>query len=214
MRQSRFCLSLAFLFALVALPAQAQPTSPQIGWQAEFSTDFHQVAGTVTVIDEDTLQFDDFVYDGQGISVFFYLGAENTQSAFSSGIGIGDQLLGEIFDGSQDSFLVDLPAEVTLEGFHAISVWCVAADLSFGSGTFTAVDKPSADFDLDGDVDGSDFLHWQRGESTTPPSAADLDLWQTNYGVTEQLSATFTSAPEPSSMLLLLLGILFSKHRR
>lgn len=32
----------------------------------------------------------------------------------------------------------------------------------------------------DGDVDGRDFLVWQRGES--PASAGDLADWQANYG--------------------------------
>ncbi len=56
----------------------------------------------------------------------------------------------------------------------------------------------SADFDLDGDVDGSDFLTWQRGFGTTPDAlhsqgdadvdgtvaAADLAIWQLQYGMT------------------------------
>jgi hypothetical protein len=38
------------------------------------------------------------------------------------------------------------------------------------------------DFDRDGDVDGRDFLVWQRGGSPTPFSASDLAHWQANYG--------------------------------
>ncbi len=38
------------------------------------------------------------------------------------------------------------------------------------------------DFDVDGDVDGFDFLKWQRGDVFNPPRAEDLDLWKTNYG--------------------------------
>lgn len=33
-----------------------------------------------------------------------------------------------------------------------------------------------------GDVDGHDFLQWQRGNSPTPLSAADLATWKDNYG--------------------------------
>jgi pimeloyl-ACP methyl ester carboxylesterase len=40
----------------------------------------------------------------------------------------------------------------------------------------------SADFDDDGDVDGRDFLIWQRGESPDALSAEDLSLWQSQYG--------------------------------
>jgi hypothetical protein len=37
------------------------------------------------------------------------------------------------------------------------------------------------DYDLDGDVDGRDFLKWQRGESTNPLGAVDLATWRGNY---------------------------------
>ena len=58
----------------------------------------------------------------------------------------------------------------------------------------------SGDFDGDGDVDGADFLAWQRGESPSPLSASDLAIWRDNYG-NSALSAT-QSVPEPSSLLL------------
>jgi len=57
------------------------------------------------------------------------------------------------------------------------------------------------DFDGDGDVDGRDFLSWQRGVSPTPFSPADLATWQGAYNG-GMLSAV--SVPEPSSVLLLL----------
>ncbi len=56
------------------------------------------------------------------------------------------------------------------------------------------------DFDLDGDVDGRDFLVWQRGGSPNPLGAADLAAWQTNYGA--PLAAIFTAVPEPGSLML------------
>jgi hypothetical protein len=59
------------------------------------------------------------------------------------------------------------------------------------------------DFDLDGDVDGSDFLKWQRGESPRPSSAADLADWEANYGF-PPLTAVSTAVPEPASCVLLL----------
>lgn len=34
----------------------------------------------------------------------------------------------------------------------------------------------------DGDVDGRDFLIWQRGGSLTPISTGDLADWQSHYG--------------------------------
>ncbi|QEG33635.1 hypothetical protein [Bythopirellula goksoeyrii] len=57
----------------------------------------------------------------------------------------------------------------------------------------------AGDFDGDGDVDGNDFLVWQRN-----PSMGNLADWQTNYGIGAQVAAI--SVPEPQGFLPLLLG--------
>lgn len=128
--------------------AHALPIYPRTGWQAELSNIHHGVSGTVTIVDEDTIQVDDFTFDGGGIDVFFYLGATNDYPGFSSGIGIGSDLVGPPFDGTQPPMLIDLPPATTLDGYNAISVWCVTAGVNFGSGTFLepappAVPEPS-----------------------------------------------------------------------
>jgi hypothetical protein len=64
------------------------------------------------------------------------------------------------------------------------------------------------DFDKDGDVDGNDFLLWQRGESPDPLSTSDLDSWKANFGAIAPLMATSTVVPEPGSLVLLLSGAL------
>ena len=73
-----------------------------------------------------------------------------------------------------------------------------------------------ADFDDDGDVDGLDFLTWQRGYGTGSLhsdgnangdgtiDAVDLAIWQQQYSTTLPLS---TTVPEPCT-LILLLGLL------
>lgn len=85
----------------------------------------------------------------------------------------------------------------------------VADELRVGT-TWAAVtptgpggDDPG-DFDLDGDVDGNDFLKWQRGESPDPLSLDDLNAWKANFG----LPATVAGAPvpEPASALLAAVG--------
>jgi hypothetical protein len=74
------------------------------------------------------------------------------------------------------------------------------------------------DFDEDGDVDGRDFLLWQRN-----PNIGLLSDWQANYGfnggglqtvidVKDFLSAT--SVPEPGSLLLLALTTVSCGLRR
>lgn len=69
------------------------------------------------------------------------------------------------------------------------------------------------DFDFDGDVDGIDFLKWQRGESPTPNSAQDLMDWEQNYGAPSMLAA-ITAVPEPAAMGLALFGAVGLLIRR
>jgi len=52
------------------------------------------------------------------------------------------------------------------------------------------------DFDGDSDVDGADFLEWQRNLGDT----TSLGLWESNYG--PPAIAAAAAVPEPSSMLL------------
>ena len=74
----------------------------------------------------------------------------------------------------------------------------------------------AGDFDGDRDVDGNDFLTWQRGESPIPLSQSDLEVWQANFGdVASPVTATSTTVPEPTTGLMLMLGmasLLFRRH--
>ncbi len=54
------------------------------------------------------------------------------------------------------------------------------------------------DFDHDGDIDGRDFLVWQRN-----PSVGNLADWQAQYGTP---LAAATAVPEPSAGMLLAIG--------
>lgn len=62
------------------------------------------------------------------------------------------------------------------------------------------------DFDNDSDVDGRDFLVWQRGGSPNGITSGDLALWQDNYGAGGL--AAISAVPEPSSVLLLAVSAL------
>lgn len=65
----------------------------------------------------------------------------------------------------------------------------------------------SADFDGSGIVDGLDFLQWQRGDTPGGGSPEELALWEVQYGGPPPLSAVTAAVPEPSSILLFLLGL-------
>ncbi|QEG37238.1 glycoside hydrolase family 5 protein [Bythopirellula goksoeyrii] len=83
----------------------------------------------------------------------------------------------------------------------------------FDQDTVTAVTggaNQPGDFDADGDVDGHDFLAWQRN-----PSVGDLADWQAIYG--DSSLAASTAVPEPSIWemiaLAMLVGSLASAQR-
>jgi hypothetical protein len=94
-------------------------------------------------------------------------------------------------------------------------------------GSRTAGSDPAADFDTDGDVDGTDFLRWQRGFGTMGGAskaqgdanvdgnvdAQDLAIWQTGYGTTPLLLAVNT-VPEPATAILITLAALWIQGLR
>jgi hypothetical protein len=81
--------------------------------------------------------------------------------------------------------------------------------------SYTLAEAPAGipgDFDGDNDVDGRDFLAWQRGESPVAYSTADLQEWQNAYG---GALVGITAVPEPTSALIAAgLVALFGVRRR
>jgi hypothetical protein len=89
--------------------------------------------------------------------------------------------------------------------------------LSSQAGTMPYLLTPiTADFNNDGNVDGRDFLAWQRGESPRPLSAEDLALWQEQSSSGNTLNAVkqVSVVPEPSSLALVLGSLLLAARVR
>jgi hypothetical protein len=193
----------------LAVPVHAQLTSPQVGWRAELSKLAHNVSGSVTIVDENTVRVDDFTYDGGGIVVKFYLGQENTRNAFLSGRAISDDLFGHAYNGNGPPLVFDLPAGQTLQGWNAISVWCVTAGANFGSGTFAPVGAPHpGDFNEDGAVDAADYVVWRDGLGGEYEEVHLAD-WRANFGRNASSAANpipfpMMSVPEPALVSFLI----------
>jgi hypothetical protein len=67
-----------------------------------------------------------------------------------------------------------------------------------------AVPAAGGDYDGDTDVDGNDFLIWQRGQSPESLSVADLDAWKASFGQPAGISAV----PEPGCVALTAVAAL------
>ncbi|RIK84151.1 MAG: hypothetical protein DCC67_05250 [Planctomycetota bacterium] len=77
---------------------------------------------------------------------------------------------------------------------------------------FVTAPGGDADFDNDQDVDGNDFLVWQRGQSPNSLSAGDLALWETAMA-----GGGAAAVPEPATVGLLaaaLAGCAAARRRR
>lgn len=101
-----------------------------------------------------------------------------------------------------------------LDGLMSTDNSLFLADISpgggFGSGDANSgiiyqieslVPEQEGDFDSDGDVDGNDFLYWQRN-----PSVGDLADWETDFGTPSGASQSAANVPEPSTQFLMVLG--------
>ena len=99
-----------------------------------------------------------------------------------------------------------------------LNIWDIIYNSNSVYVTATGVEvvPPSGDFDSDLDVDGSDFLAWQRGFMTLPSNydATDLVNWQAQYGTGALASAAVSAVPEPSALLLASLAVGCCSHRR
>jgi hypothetical protein len=122
---------------------------------------------------------------------------------------------GYAIGGAQDiSFSYAAPGDATLRG---------------GFVKFVTGGGSDADYDNDADVDGNDFLLWQRQFGATVPAgtgadgngnglvdAADLSLWKAQFGATPATPAA-AAVPEPAACLLTALalgGVALGGRRR
>ena len=110
------------------------------------------------------------------------------------------QLIFMDFSGLNVLSSTALPTQYNLNDWPFAAVYLGAATPLDGivGQIYSIMPVLAGDFDEDGDVDGNDFLRWQRGESPVALSATDLSRWQGNYGAGTPFSASSRAVPEPS----------------
>jgi len=107
-------------------------------------------------------------------------------------------------DLSAGSFLDDLIVSLetsTLGDFSGSAVLSPRSENASGfSGALASITLTiegtiflPGDFDDDGDVDGADFLSWQRGGSPNGINSSDLTDWEANFGTQLALPGDFDS---------------------
>lgn len=108
----------------------------------------------------------------------------------------------------------------SIGSFHASAVFGTIVLHGGGDvgspGYFATLVFESADFDGDDDVDGDDFLTWQRNSGTLGGAAygpgdangdgdvngLDLTIWENQYGTVPPLQASSAAVPEPATFVL------------
>ena len=182
-----------------------------------------------------------------GLSLFVELQHPSEIAAISGGIGDGialdldlsaittnvtltlidnqsaEPIQGLFEDPSANNELYEEGEIITGTGYDGI----VSISYLGGTGNDVVLNltQGSADFDLDGDVDGRDFLIWQIGNGAPGGSMqgdangdgtvnqADLKIWQDQYGDLAAPAGVATGVPEPSGVVLML-GLTFAASSR
>ncbi len=105
---------------------------PEVGWEAVFDTFAHDVAGRAVIVDEQTIELQDFTYDGGGVNVRLFLLPAGGD--FTDEFELTDNLVGTVYDN--DTVEIEIPDDASFEDWNLITVWCVPFRVNFGSGTF------------------------------------------------------------------------------
>ena len=104
---------------------------PAVGWTGELVGTAHDVSGTAVIVDEDTIEIRDFVYDGGGINARMFLVVDG--APFDREIELTDNLVGSPSEG--ETMTLDLKG-ASFEDFDLLTLWCIPAGVSFGTAKF------------------------------------------------------------------------------
>ncbi|WP_218932171.1 endonuclease/exonuclease/phosphatase family protein [Adhaeretor mobilis] len=164
-------------------------------------------------------------------------------TAFLDLVGENDPSSFQLLDSYREVEPVQTPYEKTQHGFVGASIGS-RIDHILHSYDFTATNAqiirtnfsgrypsdhypvtatlqlPNGDYDGDSDVDGLDFLQWQRdfgltgaslaadGDSNLVVNGVDHKIWQYNFGVRMPEAVSAIAVPEPTCQLLMLSALV------
>lgn len=101
----------------------------KVGTTGTLTTFAHSVSGTVTIIDDCTIEITGFNYDGGGPQVYFYAGT-NGNYTDANAFRFSHLLTGTSFNN--DTIRLIIPNPKSLDDFNSLSIWCVDFNANFG----------------------------------------------------------------------------------
>lgn len=119
------------------MPSSCGSDHAKVGYTGTFQTYAHDVAGTVTIVDNCTLQVENFSYDSTAPIVYFY-GDTSANFLSNNAFTIGEILRDNSVAYVNDSITLKLPNNKTLDDLEYLSVWCIDFKANFGDLRFTA----------------------------------------------------------------------------
>lgn len=174
---------------------------PQFSIAQVFGSNFEQIPGASTAFElagADPGQFDQLLLTGDAtLGGFLFL---NLIDGFNP--ALGDTFTVLTAANVNGTFVVD----TTTTTLDAGLAWEVIYNPN--AVQLKVVANLTADADLDGDVDGADFLILQRTDPALIPD------WQAQYGMEVELLQATTAVPEPSGLALVVLLLSCLTQRR
>jgi hypothetical protein len=151
-----------------------------------------------------------------GKGLYFYDPQDGLQEIIRTGDSFGGSTVTNLlFNGTFLNAISNQSPDTSLSGLNDSGEVAFAFDLANGQSglsIWSSESPTTGDFDGDGDVDGRDFLAWQRGESPNPFSSGDLALWQEQYNAGSLEAVKAVPEPCPFWLLGMLVGVLWWKR--
>ena len=123
--------------------------------------------------------------------------ATSVVELFVDGVSQGTEAQPGLNFNSSAHFRIGNTGWTNYEQWGGVITGVAISDVKLAPGSFileAGTNSTPGDFDEDGDVDGFDFLEWQRGFSVTT-NADDLTDWQDNYGDSATAVAALSTGP-------------------